>query len=53
MGSDFTAAEQALFLIDIVVTEAALFVWVFWSIDQRQTKLKDRRSLEVRISVQD
>jgi hypothetical protein len=34
MGCDFTAADQAFLLIDIVATLAALFVWVFWHLEK-------------------
>jgi hypothetical protein len=41
VDSIFTAAEQAIVLIDITVTETALFVWAFWSLEQHKAKLKE------------
>ncbi len=43
MGSDFTAADQAFLLIDIVVTLAALLVWVFWNLEKSRTNFISRR----------
>jgi hypothetical protein len=40
MGSDFTAADQAFLLIDIVVTLAALFVWAFWYLEKSRTSFR-------------
>jgi hypothetical protein len=44
MIGEFTAAEQALLLIDIVITEAALFVWVLWRFERSKAKVKDHFS---------
>ena len=50
MGSDFTAADQAFLLIDIVLTLAALLVWAFWRIANRKANLRPRRSPEVGVA---
>ena len=34
MGSEFTAADQAFLLIDIVITLIPLLVWVFWELEK-------------------
>jgi hypothetical protein len=34
MSNIFRATNQALLLIDIVITQAALFVWALWSLEQ-------------------
>ena len=47
MGSDFTAADQAFLLIDIVVTLAALFVWAFWHLEKSRASFRSRPSREM------
>jgi len=47
MGSDFTAADQAFLLIDIVVTLAAMFVWAFWYLETSWASLRFRSRLEI------
>jgi hypothetical protein len=42
--SILTPAEQALLLIDIVVTEAALLVWALWSLEQHKVHRTAYRS---------
>ncbi|MBN8991198.1 MAG: hypothetical protein J0H42_23370 [Rhizobiales bacterium] len=49
MGSDFTAADQAFLLIDIVVTLAAMFVWAFWYLETSWVSLRFRSPLEIGI----
>lgn len=47
MGGDFTAADQAFLLIDVVATLAALFVSVFWILEKCMADFKSRPSREV------
>jgi hypothetical protein len=47
MGSDFTAADQAFLLIDIVVTLIPLFVWGFWSLEKSKASAGSSPSGEV------
>jgi hypothetical protein len=44
MGNILTAAEQALLLIDIVITQAALVVWAFWNLEQLNAKMREHFS---------
>jgi hypothetical protein len=46
MGSDFTAADQAFLLIDIVVTLTALFVWAFWHLEKAGASFRLRPDRE-------
>lgn len=50
MGSDFTAADQAFLLIDIVITLGALFVWGFWSLEKSWANLESHSFLEVGVA---
>ena len=49
MGSDFTAADQAFLLVDIVVTLIPLFLWGFWSLEKSKAGVESRRSRELGI----
>jgi hypothetical protein len=47
MGSDFTAADQAFLLIDIVVTLAVLFIWAFWQLEKAGAGFRFRPAREI------
>jgi hypothetical protein len=49
MGSDFTAADQAFLLIDIVITLAALLVWGVWHLEKAKAGLSFSPSREIRL----
>jgi hypothetical protein len=44
MSNIFRATNQALLLIDIVITQAALFVWALWSLEQHNAKMREHFS---------